>query len=54
MTCAMTCDSKRAIQHETEYERLRREKIEANTGKLESLGLLALAAAVKPATDLKK
>ena len=54
MTCAMTCDSKRGIQQEIEYERLRREKIEANTRKLESLGLLALAAAVKPATDLKR
>ena len=54
MTCAMTCDSKRAIQQEMEYERLRREKFEANTRKLESLGLLALVAAVKSVTDLKR
>ena len=54
MACAMTHDSKCAIQEEIEYERLRRQKIEANTRKLESLGLLTLAAAVRPAINLKR
>lgn len=60
MSCSMIrneCglgNSKCAMQQETKYERLRRQKIEANTRKLELLGLLALAATVKPAIDLKR
>ena len=54
MDGTMTCDSKRVIKEEIEYERLRHHKIEANIRKLESLGLLALATAVKPVIDLKR
>ena len=50
----MTCGVKQLSDEESSYEKLRRQKIEANTIKLESLGLLALAAAVKPATGVKR
>jgi hypothetical protein len=42
------------MEVESEYERLRCFKIEANRRKLESLGLLALVASVQPATTLKR
>jgi hypothetical protein len=42
------------MEVESEYERLRRSKIEANRRKLESLGFLALAASVQPAAILKR
>lgn len=45
---------KQVVKEESSYEKLRREQIEANTKKLEFLGLLALAAAVKLAMDLKR
>ena len=54
LACPMTCGVKQLSDEESSYKKLRRQKIEANTIKLESLGLLALAAAVKPATEVKR
>ena len=42
------------MEVESEYERLRRSKIEANIRKLESLELLELATSVQPAAILKR
>ena len=53
MAYAVISGATYVIEEETPYEKLRRQKIETNTRKLESLGLLALAAAVEPATNLK-
>ena len=39
MACAMTCKVKHVIEEVPKYEQLRQQKIEANTKKLESLGL---------------
>ena len=54
MAFTMTCKVKRVIDKVPEYEQLRQQKIEANTRKLESLGLPALVAAVLPETNLKR
>jgi hypothetical protein len=50
----MICWSKHVIENVPKYEQLRQQKIKANTKKLKSLGLPALAAPLLPATTLKK